>query len=267
MSNDQSRLAEEGFLADEVVAVVATIRGRYATHFEQLRTLNRLLSGAQYALRAHPESAQEMTSAVLFVRSLAHCQAVLILIERGMLAPGKAAARCALEGLFNLGACANDPAVALQFVDADQVDRRRRAKHLGQVQDPQSRAKLDQGGLDEILKDVQAKIDEVEAKELKTRTMAQAAGLEDLYLTAYAMLSGAVHSSVGDLDQHFRIDSHGRMELLTEPTVEGLVGVLLILGETMVGLVRAISKVFDLGIAEACESWLTEFQQLYAKTG
>src|SRR5262245_35640447 len=105
MTNDQSRLAEEGFLADEVVAVVATIRSRYAAYFEQFRVLNRLLSGAQYNLQAHPESAQQLTCAVLFVRSLAHCQAMLILIERGMLAPAKSSARCALEGLFNLGAC------------------------------------------------------------------------------------------------------------------------------------------------------------------
>lgn len=267
MSYEQTSLAEEGFLAGEVTAVVATIRARYSSHFQQLWALNRLLTSAQYDLRAHPESAQELTCAVLFVRSLAHCQAVLILIERGMLGPGRAVARCALEGLFNLGACAADAKLALSFVDADQLDRRRRAKYLGQVQDPQAKAALDKVELDEILGAVQAKIDEVEAKELKTRSMGKAAGLEDMYLTAYAMLSGAVHSTVGDLDQHFRFDPNGRMEMLTEPATEGLEGVLLILGETMVSMVRAVSKVFKLDIADRCEQWLPEFQKLYATTG
>ncbi|MBI2833568.1 MAG: hypothetical protein HYX76_03970 [Acidobacteria bacterium] len=267
MTHEPTSLAEEGFLAGEVTAVVAAIRAKYSAHFRQLSALNRLLTGAQYDLRAHPESAQELTCAVLFVRSLAHCQAVLILIERGMLGPGRAIARCALEGLFNLGACAADAKLALSFIDADQLERKRRAKYLGQVQDPQARARLDQAELEAILGAVQARIDEVEAKELKTRSTAKAAGPEDMYLTAYAMLSGAVHSTVGDLDQHFRIDQNGRMEMLTEPATEHLEGVLLIVGETMVGMVRAVSKVFDLGIADRCEEWLTEFQKLYATTG
>jgi Family of unknown function (DUF5677) len=266
MTREPTSLAEEGFLAGEVTAVVAAIRAKYPAHFRQLWTLNRLLTGAQYGLRAHPESAQELTCAVLFVRSLAHCQAVVILIERGMLGPGRAVARCALEGLFNLGACAADAKLALSFIDADQLDRKRRAKYVGQVQDPQARAQLDQAELEGILSGVQARIDEVNAKELKTRNMSKAAGLEDLYLTAYAMLSGAVHSTVGELDQHFQLDRNGRMEMLTEPATEHLDGVLLIVAETMVGMVRAVSKVFDLGIADRCEEWLVEFQKLYPTT-
>lgn len=118
----------------------------------------------------------------------------------------RAMIRCALEGLFNLGACAADPKMALSFVDADQVDRRRRAKYLAQVQDATAKARLDKAELQEMLQEIQLKIDEVEARELKTRERAKLAGLEDMYLTAYAMLSGAVHSTVGDLDHHFRTD-------------------------------------------------------------
>lgn len=265
MSTNPTSLADEGFLADEVAGVVSTIRDQYSSHFLELLAINRLLTRAQYQLHAHQESARELTCAALFVRSLAHCQAALILIERGMLPSARAITRCALEGLFNLGACAADWEVALAFVDANHVDRKRRAKYLRQVQDPTAKASVEQSDLDEILRHIDGKIEEVEARELRTREMAKLAGFEDMYLTAYAMLSGSVHSTVGDLDQHFRLGAgEQRLEMLTEPTVEHLEGVLLIVGETMVGLARTVEKVFDLAIIDRCEEHLVNFQRLYS---
>jgi len=268
MTTEPTRLADEGFLSDEVSAVVSAIRNRYPAHFREINALNRLLTVAQYRLHVHQESARELTCAALFVRSLAHCQASVILLERGMQPSARALVRCALEGLFNLGACAADWKTALAFVDADQIDRKRKARYLRQVQDPDAKATLEQSDLDEILRQIDNKIEEVEAREVRTRKMAKLAGLEDMYLTAYAQLSGAVHSTVGDLDQHFRLDASGqRLEMLTEPTVDNLDGVLLMLGETMVGLARAAKKVFDLVAFEECEGHLVAFQKLYSKTG
>lgn len=138
------------------------------------------------------------------------------------------------------------------------------AKHLAQVQDPAARIRLDKADLEEMLQQIQLKIDEVEAHELRTRDMARRAGLEDMYLTAYAMLSGAVHSTVGDLDQHFQTDPDGQgLELVTAPVVEHLEGPFLVLGETMVGLVRAATKVFNLGVANQCEEHLSRLHKLY----
>ncbi len=259
-------LAEEGYLADEVSGVVEVVRAKYAAHFRDIRALNQLLTRSQYGLQIHQESAQELTCAALFVRSLAHSQAAIILLERGMASSARAMIRCALEGLFNLGACAADWRTALSFVDSDQVDRKRRAKYLSLVQDPVARAKLDRADLDKILQEVLAKIEEVDAREVKVRDMAKKAGLEDLYLTAYSSLSGAVHSTIGDLDQHFQPDpTHAKLELLPVPNVEDLHGPLLVLGETLVGLVRAASKVFDMAIIDQCESHLSSLHKLYSE--
>jgi hypothetical protein len=264
MKSNSTTLADEGFLSDEASDVVVVVRERYAAHFVEVRAINRLLTRSQYGLTIHPQSAQEMTCAALFVRSIAHCQAAVLLLERGMVASGRAVIRCALEGLFNLGACANDRNVALSFVDADQVDRKRRAKYLAQVQDPSARTRLEDADLAEILQQIQVKIDEVEARELRTRDMAKIAGLEDLYLTAYAMLSGSVHSTVGDIDQHFRIDADSkRVDLLTWPVVDGIEGPILMLAETMVGLVRMMTKVCVLDVASECEEHRSRLQRLY----
>ena len=264
MNQDPTRLSEEGFVADEISDVIAVVRQRYAGQLIEVRALNQLLTQSQYELTIHSQSAQEMTCAALFVRSLAHCQAALILLERGMEPSARAMIRCALEGLFNLGACAADSKMALSFVDADQVDRKRSAKYLAQVQDPSARASLDEAELAEILRTIQLRIDEVEAHEIRTREMARRAGLEDMYLTAYAMLSGAVHSTVGDLDHHFQADARGKaMALITAPVIDDLAGSFLLLMETMVGLVRAATKVFNLRVADQCEKHLQRFRELY----
>ena len=235
-----TRLAEEGFLADETAAVVAAMRGRYTPWLAEVRAVNALLVRPQYEMAIHPESAQEVTCAALYVRTLAHAQAAVLLLERGMAASARAMLRCALDGLFSLGACSRDAKTALSFLDTDQVDRKRRARHLAEVQDPAARAALDKQEIQAILAEAQRNIDDLGAPHLPVRELAQSAGLEDLYLTVYAFLSGAVHSSVADLDQHLQVDAEGRVSaLVNEPFLERLDGLLLIAGEVMVSMMRA----------------------------
>lgn len=171
-------LAEEGFLADEAGAVVAAMRAKYAPWLAEVRTLNGLLVRMQYELSVHPESTQEMACAALFVRTLSHSQASILLLERGMIASAKAMSRCALEGLFNLGACSRDHKTALAFVDANEVGRKNWAKRLGQVQDSAVRANVDVMELQEILAQAERKIEEFGARDLKARDMAKLADLE-----------------------------------------------------------------------------------------
>ncbi len=264
MNSRPTKLTEEGFVADEIEDVVGVVRHRYERHLAEVLALNKLLTRSQYELTIQPESPRELTCAALFVRAVGHCQAVLILLERGMAPSARAMLRCALEGLFNLAACASDSKVALSFIDADPVDRKRRAKYLGQVQDPAARSRLENDELEAIFQQLQIKIDEVDAHALKARDMARRAGLEDMYLTAYAMLSGAVHSSAGDVDGHYRTDKSGRvLELITAPAVDDLGCLYLVLGETMVGLIRAMTKVFALSAAEQCEEHVSNLHKLH----
>lgn len=238
-------LADEGFLSDETDAVVTTIRAKYVSWFSELRVLNGLLVRAQYGLTIHVQSAREVVCAALYLRALVHGQATMLLIERGMAASARAMARCAMEALFNLGACAREPAKALAFLDADEVANLRKMKYLATVKDPTARETVAESNLDQILADTQRRISELDARELKTRDMAKAAGLEDLYLTGYAFLCGAVHSSARDIDQHFEVDADGNPRaLVNEPIIDGLDKLCLMVGEIMVASSRALAEVF-----------------------
>lgn len=239
-------LAEEGYLASEASGpVVEHLTARYAPWLKELRLLNRSLVEGQFELAVHPESARELASAALFVRGLSHVQGGILLLERGMLAPAKALLRCALESAFILGACSRDPKTALSFFDADEVNRKRWVERLAQVKDAATRASVDGAVVHQILADATARIEELGAHELKVRDFAKGADLEDVYLTTYPYLSGAVHSSARDLDQHVEVGADGRVvALLTTPVVEGLELPLHIAGEIMGSMGRAINQVF-----------------------
>lgn len=254
MTSPGTTIATDGFAAHEVAEVVERVRNRYGRHLAPLSNINRLLTTAQYRMEAHQESAQDLTCAVLFVRTLAHCQATILLIERGMRPSARAMLRCSLEGLFNLGACASDYNAAIAFIDSHHVNRKRLGKKLAQVSSPHGRALRDQVDFDETMRTIDAEIAEVSARERQTKEMAQLAGLHDLYLTAYSLLSGAIHSTVGDLDQHLRPHpATGRLELHTAPELDNLDREMELLATVMVSLAHAMEKVFRLDIAAECE--------------
>ncbi len=265
-----TRLSDEGFLSTETDAVVATIRARHDKWFAELRATNALLVRSQYRFSVHIESAREVVSSGLYIRTLVHCQAAVLLIERGMDASARAMIRCALEGLFNLGACARDPATALAFVKADEADRKRKAKYLLEVQGTGQPDADTQSRLNAILEDAQRNIEHGSSRELKARAMAKGAGLEALYLTAYSFYSGAVHSSVRDLEQHFKVGPGGRVSsLVNEPMVDNLDMLCRTVGEIMVLALEALAKVFELDVAVACDTHMSRIRELFddAKAG
>lgn len=180
-----------------------------------------------------------------------------------MVPSANALMRCAMEGLFNLGACAGTYEGAVAFLDAHQIDRRKQAKHLLQVTDPTSRTFLDESELQEVLAQAEARIGELGVRQLQVREMARKAGLENLYLTAYALLSGAVHSTVADLDEHYEQDDTGTIRaLIAEPVLEELGGLFLLVGEIMTGIARAAAPVLRITALEQCETRLQDLRQL-----
>jgi hypothetical protein len=259
-----SSFSEEGFLSDEGAAVVQIIRGNYRQWLAVIRAINNTAVELQYTLAVHEQSAREISGAALFVRTIIHVQAAVLLLERGLEAPAKVMVRCAMESLFNLGACANDAGKALAFLDADEAGKKRVAKYLLQVQDPQLKEIVSQTSVQEHLAHLEHTVENLNARELRTRDMARAADLENLYLTAYARLSEAVHSSARDLEQHFEVDEDGHILALTnEPVIKELGKIFLMLGEVLIAAIRAVAKIFLLEVEDVCRNHFEQLRQLW----
>jgi hypothetical protein len=143
------------------------------------------------------------------------------------------------------------------------VNRRKWVERLNQVRDDAIRASVDATIVQEIFADATARIEELDARALKVQELAKLAELEDVYLTTYPYLSGAVHSSARDLDQHVEVNSDGKIvALVTTPVLEGLELPLLIAGELMGSMGRAINEVFPTPRFEECEARLEALAKL-----
>jgi hypothetical protein len=154
-----SSFSEEGFLSDEGADTAEMIRRDYMHWLAMIRAINKTAVQLQYTLTVNEQSAREISGAALFVRTLTHAQAAVLLLERGLEAPAKVMVRCAMEGLFNLGACANDADKALAFLDADTAGKRRVAKYLLQVQDSRIKEIVSEAGTQEQLEHIESTID------------------------------------------------------------------------------------------------------------
>jgi hypothetical protein len=258
-----STLSHDGFLADQTKAVIEEVRHQYGPWLSELRALNRILVRKQFELNVQNTNAQQVACAGLFVRSLAHAQAAIILLERGLKPSGRAMARCALEGTFKLVACARDYQTAVEFFEQIYVNGQRTAKYLAKITDPHTRAGVDEEMRVRMLEGTQAKIQELGASEIKARDMATRADLLDMYLTAYSFLSGAVHSSPEDIFEQFVLDGEGTIvSAITGPDTDKLGLLFMALGETMGLMANPLVTVFGLADDGECEKRVLALQAL-----
>ena len=266
--DDMSSFSEEGFLSDEGAVITEVIRSDYMNWLVMIRAINKTAVELQYTLAVNEQSARDISGVALFMRTIIHVQAAVLLLERGLEAPAKVMVRCAMEGLFNLGACANDSGKALAFLDADVAGKKRVARYLLQVQDPRIKEIVSEAVTQEQLEHIERTIENLKARELQTREMAKAADLEDMYLTSYAHLSGSVHSSARDLEQHFEIDANGHILALTnEPVVKELEILFAMLGEVLIAAIRAVAKICVLEVEDICRVHAERLGQMWALRG
>lgn len=256
-------LHEEGFLADDLEAFSQKVREKYAPWLAEARAHNRVATAAQFSIRVHRESAQELSCSALYIRVLAYTQTALLLVERGLVSPARAILRCAVEALFNLRACARDSKTALAFLDADLVSRRKTGEYLQQDRCSSLKAQISDDHVPEHLATLANEIEALDAKKLQTRRLAQIADLEDWYLVTFAYLSSSVHSTVRDLEEYFEVDADGDVAgLVNEPSDHGL-GLFITLAVEIQSLaLEGIAKVFDIRLDPAGEAHLKALQEL-----
>lgn len=261
-------LDEEGILADNLEVFATLVRDKYAPWVAEARAHNRIANQMQYNFEVRPESAQDIFCSALFLRVLEYTQTALLLIERGLRAPARVMLRCAVEALFNLTACSADYKMAVAFMDADLLARKKTGEYLGQVCGETLKAHVAGEDLTERLKKLADEIDALDAKALRVRQLAKLADLEDWYLTTYAYLSSSVHSSVRDLEDYFECDQDGAIKgMINEPLDRGLELLILLAVEIQHLAMQAAAKTFGLTVDPQAQVHLEAIQALRVTDG
>jgi len=212
-----NRMPDDGFLSPTAAHWIAKHQVDHQSSFAMAAELNRLAVRALHAGEPKRHNEQQVLACMLFARVLTHFEAAVLLAERGMGPSGKAMLRVLCEAVFNLGACANDPAFVGELVKDDRFRRAALIEALlelpaGEVPaSPAERAQLS-AEAEQLRKEAKAA---GQKKPLGAAYIAKKAGLLDYYRLFFVPYSGAVHSSVRDLDSHVASTSDGLIDALT----------------------------------------------------
>lgn len=211
-------LPESGFLAEDVRAFRLVVHREKMDSVSLLYRTNALAIELQHTVRVSRSSLPQACVALLYARTIASVQASVLLLEHGMPAQARMTLRSALETLFQLAAVTTHPETALDLLASHDADRRTIADRIRQWKEPALRSAI----MDAITDpELDAMLDS-KAKSLNVFNLAKLAGLEDLYLSVYTLLSFAVHGKVSELQAHVVVDSDGEpTEFKSEPTLDG----------------------------------------------
>jgi hypothetical protein len=263
MEQGMSSLEESGFLSFQIHDYVEAIRSRHSESFSVLASINRFAQELQYKLDVKPDNVQSIVCGTLYARTLSTYQAAIIVAERGMIPQARMLLRCLLESLFSLVAISKSTELAKKFINADE---RQRLKMFNKVQSWKAdnlREIAKQSTTDVTKESIEQAIKEKNAKSISVEQMAIKAGLHDWYLTAYAVFSGSVHTSVRDLETHLVLDKDRNIISLTnEPSEEGLDRLLLTAAEAMLHALKAAERQFNVSAHEFVQTQYTELQRL-----
>jgi hypothetical protein len=107
---------------------------------------------------------------------------------------------------------------------------------------------------------IEADIEETNARDLTTADIAKAAGLHDWYLGVYALFSASVHTTVRDLTEHLLVDGNGEIAALANgPDLKSCAGLMICAIEQMLMASTAAAAHFGF---DHMEYWEREHEAL-----
>jgi len=262
-----NRIDEDGFLEGRICSWIADHRAQHATLFTAIRELNRECHRFLDGRAVDVTSELHTTTAALCARLLELFQGLFIAVEHGMMSVGSIAFRAYLEAYFCLRAIHRDPTFLKQYLDQLHVSRKALVNRIRHSNTPELAALRE--ALDEKLaRDISETIKEQNIQRLKIEDVARRAGLHEVYATAYAVLSGAVHTTAWDLESHLDYDDtekaiQGFKYGPSDSNTEKFLG---LAGMVMADALETISSIFGEDRSQACMRFKSQFQSALEKS-
>lgn len=260
-----SNFDEHGFLEGRICGWITQHRREHAEAFATATRLNdechRFLSGRDVSL----SDQKKLVTVILFARMMELFQASLLILERGMTAAARALFRVHLEAYFTLVALFDDPSFLDDYLDQFHVYQK---SVLNRIQNsPSSQlAELSQRLDSSRIEEINAVVQDRNISRLSVEQVAKRGGLSAVYATAYASLSGAVHSSAFDIESHIKFDEMtGEIQALRYgPSDSETKRVIGLMGMSMADSLERVSREFDGDRSDLCSEFKSEFEQTLA---
>jgi hypothetical protein len=236
----------DGFLSAKPLPVEVGIAQDYRDTFALARRVNRECHRLIFGADVRNRDGQAMSMAGLFLRSLQHYQAVVLVLEKGLVASGKVSLRAELEAVFALRMVAASEENFRAYV-YDDLTRRRRLMVDAKKHPYPILATLREAISDEDIEEIKQRIRTVGAKQLSTADMSEKAGLHDLYVSVYSLLSRAAHSGVAELNAYLIQGVDGEVrELDYAPSLDEIPSLLLTAADFILLGADAVASRFEI---------------------
>ena len=219
-----------------------------------------------FTMTIHNKNLTEVIAASIYIRAMSNFQGSIILAERGMVNEAKSLLRCLLEGMFAIVAIDKDKEIVNQFILEDLLQRKdylkayRRNKCSGIPAEENTPTSEE---LDKLLEDIESQIKENKVKKLSKRNLAEKAEMLTTYDSAYKLLSGTIHINARDLEQYLEINEAGEIKkLLWGPDVKEIDLILFTAAESILFVLIAISRIFNLTYKEPWQTLMETYNRL-----
>lgn len=250
---------ENGFLGGKVIDWIQQHRESQKSVLRLAQQLNRESHTFIDGRAVTVSDTYKLTTIVLFTRLLELYQGVLLTVDRGMRAPTRIMFRAFLEGFFHFAAIHKDPAYLNDYLDQFEYQRKALVNRIRRTTDPALES-LRQPISVELVEE----IGKIEVRRISIEEVAQRGGWHNVYVTAYTMLSRAVHSSAADLEAHLEYDAKEQrvVGFRYGPTDEETLRTVCLAGMTMAEALKEISEDFTEDRRELCDGLKDSFQSL-----
>jgi hypothetical protein len=240
----------DGFLSARSGELEGDIYAAYRDLFEAARRINRDCHELLFSADIRNRDGQAVIVATLFMRVLEHYQATITLVGRGITSSARATLRALVEATFKIRAVATNTDAYKTFILEDLVHRKKlinKAKINGNFNFGESQATIP----DNLVKELEQQIKTTGAKELTTKEWSELAGMHDWYLTNYALLSKAVHTSVRELEDYLKIGNSGEIQQFRyAPSIHELPLLILTAAHCVLIAAWAFDKEFEMGFGQ-----------------
>lgn len=250
---------ENGFLGGRIIDWIHQHRENMKSVLELAQQLNRESHAFIDGRTVTVSDSYKLTTVVLFVRLLELYQGVLLNVDRGMRAPTRIMFRAFLEGFFHFAAIHKDPAYLNDYLDQFECQRKKLVNRIRHTTDPAL-----EGLRQPIGPELVEEIGKIDVRQVNIEEVAQRGGCHNIYVTAYAMLSRAVHSSAADLEAHLEYDTKEQrvVGFRYGPTDEETLRTVCLAGMTMAEILKDVSNDFAEDRKERCDALRDSFQSL-----
>lgn len=258
-------LNEGGFLSSEIAIWIGKHRKENEKWFSLSEKCNSLGQTILLELNVGNKEFEKLLIVLWFSRSLSHFQAIVLLMERGMLFESQIVLRTLVEVSFSLVALSKNQEIAQDFLKDDKVQQLKSLNtYMNLPKHLRSRSKKQNKKIKKTIEELKCEIEQNNYRELKTEFIAQKADMSEYYNSIYTNLCSTVHSRIRDLESHLLLNEKKEIEQLSwGPDVSGLDSVMLAANELLIRCMKQVLQLFELeNFAAEFNICCTEFDKI-----